>query len=365
MSMGLEFARLADSRRNNLRIVRLVAATAVIFAHSYGLNFGLAAERYEPLAALTGIDSGSLAVDVFFVASGFLVGRSLLRGRDPVDFLLSRALRIYPGLICAVLAMAFLLGPAVTGLSLHGYFRDHWLYRFIAFDTTMVSPWRFVPGLPGTFADLPYPKVVNGSLWTLPWELWMYAVLLGLFLVRGLGRVYPVILGALALAYASVALGLWDAGVYPGIAIRFLAMFHAGVAAYRFRDRIVLSWPVFATLSVAMVVVNVATQTAVLLPLWLAYAVLFVSYYPPLVIERWCDGPDYSYGIYIYAYTVQQTLIWRFGPMPVLPHFLLAWGLTMPLAMLSWHFIEEPALNLKLRLRNRRHRSFEHGIARA
>lgn len=355
--MNHALSALADSRRNNLRIVRLVAATAVIFAHSYGLNFGLAAERREPLAALTGVDSGSLAVDVFFVASGFLVGRSLLRGCDPIDFVLSRALRIYPALICAVLAMALLLGPAVTTLRLHGYFTDPWLYRFVAFNTTMVSPWRFVPGLPGVFAGLPFPGVVNGSLWTLPWELWMYAILLWLYLVRGLGRAYPFILVAIALVYGAVALRLYGGEAHFVLAIRFLAMFHAGVAAYRFRDRIGLSWAVFGALSLVMVAANVATQSALLLPVWLAYAVLFVGYYPPLVVERWCDGADYSYGIYIYGYAVQQTLIWRFGAMPVLPHFLLAWGLTMPFAIASWHLIEQPALALKERLRRRRHAS--------
>ncbi|MDH7974446.1 acyltransferase [Sphingomonas sp. AR_OL41] len=353
--MGYALATLADSRRNNLRVVRLVAATAVIFAHSYGLNFGLAAERHEPLAALTGIDSGSLAVDVFFVASGFLVGRSLLRGRDPIDFLLSRALRIYPALICAVLAMAFLLGPTVTTLSLRDYFHDQWLYRFLLFDTTMLSPGRFVAGLPGVFKDLPYRPFVAGSLWTLPWELWMYGILLGLFLARGFGRAYPILLGILAVAFAAIELHLWQAGIFLTPLISFLALFHAGVCAYRYRDNIILSWPIFASLSLAMIVVNVATQSPLLLPIWLAYAVLFVSYYPPLVIERWCDGPDYSYGIYIYAYAVQQTLIWRFGPMPDLPHFLLAWGLTMPFAIVSWHLIEKPALGLKERLRRRRH----------
>ncbi|MEG3147256.1 acyltransferase [Sphingomonas sp. RT2P30] len=352
--MRYALAGLADSRRNNLRVVRLVAATAVIFAHSYGLNFGLAAERHEPLAALTGIDSGSLAVDIFFVASGFLVGRSLLRGRDPIDFLLSRALRIYPGLACAVLAMALVLGPAVTTLSLRDYFHDQWLYRFLGFDLTMFIPMRFVPGLPGSFPGLPYPGVVNGSLWTLSWELWMYAILLALFMVRALGRAYPAVLVALGLAYGAMALGLWHPGANTAIAVRFLAIFHAGVAAWRYRGRITLSWPLLAVLTLAMLVVNVATQSALLLPVWLAYAVLFVSYYPPLVIERWCDGPDYSYGIYIYAYAVQQTLIWRFGPMPVLPHFLLAWGLTMPFAIVSWHLIEKPALGLKERLRRRR-----------
>src|SRR3569832_260911 len=100
--MGHRLDTLADSRRNNLRIIRLVAASAVIFSHSYVVNLGIAALALEPLGALTGIDCGALAVDIFFVASGFLVGRSLMRGRGPDDFLISRAHRIYPGRLCAV-----------------------------------------------------------------------------------------------------------------------------------------------------------------------------------------------------------------------------------------------------------------------
>ena len=352
--MGYRLDILADSRRNNLRIVRLAAASAVIFSHSYVVNLGIGALALEPLGALTGVDCGALAVDIFFVASGFLVGRSLMRGRDPIDFLLSRALRIYPGLICAVLAMALLLGPAVTELGVGAYFRDTWLYRFIVFNATMFSPWRFTPHLPGTFTHLPYPDVVNASLWTLPWELWMYASLLGLYFVRGLGRAYPGILCAIALAYAAMALNLWEMDRFLALGIRFVAIFHAGVAAYRYRDRITLSWPILAGISATMLIVGVVTQSTLLLPVWLAYVVLFIAYYTPLVVERWCDGPDYSYGIYIYAYAVQQMLVWCFGAMAVIPSFLLAWGLTMPLAILSWHFVEKPALNFKAQLRNGR-----------
>jgi peptidoglycan/LPS O-acetylase OafA/YrhL len=80
--MGYRLDTLADSRRNNLRILRLAAASAVIFSHSYVVNLGIGALALEPLGALTGVDCGALAVDIFFVASGFLVGRSLMRGRD-------------------------------------------------------------------------------------------------------------------------------------------------------------------------------------------------------------------------------------------------------------------------------------------
>jgi peptidoglycan/LPS O-acetylase OafA/YrhL len=185
----------------------------------------------------------------------------------------------------------------------------------------------------------------------------MYATLLVLYLVRGLGRAYPLVFCAIALAYAAMTFQLWQMDKFLVIGIRLFAFFHAGVAAYRYRDRITLSWPVLAGVSAVMLVVSVATQSALLLPLWLAYVILFVAYYPRLVVERWCDGPDYSYGIYIYAYAVQQTLVWRFGPMAVFPAFLLAWGLTMPFAILSWHFVEKPALALKDQLRSRRARS--------
>lgn len=360
--MGYRLDTLADSRRNNLRIVRLVAASAVIFSHSFIVNFGIGAIAREPLRALTGISCGELAVNIFFIASGFLIGRSLMRGRDPIDFVVSRLLRIYPGLICAVLAMGLLLGPMVSELGINAYFRDQWLYRFIAFNATMFSPWRFTPGLPGTFAHLPYPGVVNASLWSLPWELWMYASLLGLYLIRGLGRAYPVILCVIALAYATMVLNFWEMDRFLALGIRLLAIFHAGVAAYRYRKRIILSWPMLIGLSIVMILVSFVTQSALLLPVWLAYAVLFIAYNPRLVFERWCNGPDYSYGIYIYAYAVQQTLVWQFGPMAVFPSFMLSWGLTMPLALLSWHFVEKPALNFKNRLRSSRPRSMQAAV---
>ena len=65
------------------------------------------------------------------------------------------------------------------------------------------------------------------------------------------------------------------------------------------------------------------------------------------------DGPDYSYGLYIFAYPVQQTLIWGTGMTSPALHIAASLAITLMLAMLSWHFIEEPALRLKDRFRAR------------
>lgn len=65
------------------------------------------------------------------------------------------------------------------------------------------------------------------------------------------------------------------------------------------------------------------------------------------------DGPDYSYGLYIFAYPVQQTLIWATGMTSAPLHIAASLVVTLGIAALSWHFVEEPALRLKERLRTR------------
>jgi peptidoglycan/LPS O-acetylase OafA/YrhL len=56
---------------------------------------------------------------------------------------------------------------------------------------------------------------------------------------------------------------------------------------------------------------------------------------------------DYSYGIYIYAFPVQQTLVSIWPQMSLFVYLLSTFVTTVALAALSWHFVEKPALKLK------------------
>ena len=354
MASKLTLADVADSRSNNFRIVRHLAAASVIVAHSFGLltpaaeAAGKAWQIARPASAL--------AVDVFFVASGFLVGRSLLVRGDLKDFVASRVLRIYPALIVLALLTAFVLGPIVTVLPLREYFGIKAVYSFAILDSIMLIPGYFRYQLPGVFTTLDshFGDTVNGSLWTLPWELWMYCSLVVLYKLRVLG---PVPLAILAAA-VSVAFALTPGAgfVYENnwhIAVRFVAFFYSGVALYVYRRHVPLTPAVFAGATALFGLTWWLAGEPVLLPQWLGYTVLFFTYHPRLVVKRLIDGPDYSYGLYIFAYPVQQTLIWATGITSAPLHIAASLVVTLGFAALSWHFIEEPALRLKERLRGR------------
>ena len=351
--MATRLSVLAAGDANNFRIIRLFAASAVILSHGYIVNGGYPAIAQDLLERLTSVDSGEFAVDIFFVTSGFLVARSLLQRRNVLDYVLSRVLRITPALTVAVLVAAFVIGPATTELPLATYLRAKTVYSYVVIDSLSISPFHFRYELPGVFMHLPVAGVVNAPLWTLPWEIWMYAALLLLFLARGLGKAFALVFGAIVAIYVLVALGVVELGLNGGFAVRFAACFFAGVAMDRYAHRIVISPTMLTAVTAVFAIISIATRSTVLLPLWLAYAVLYVAYAPNLVIRRWSTGPDFSYGIYIYAYMIQQLLVWSMGPHAPLLNAVLSLALTIPIAAASWYGIEAPALALKARLRAR------------
>ena len=358
MAQSLTLADVADSRSNNFRFVRHLAAATVVVAHSLGLltpateAAGQAWQIARPASAL--------AVDVFFIASGFLVGRSLLARGNLTDFVASRVLRIYPALIVLALLTAFVLGPIVTVLPWREYFSIKAVYSFAILDSIMLIPHYFRYQLPGVFTTLDshFGDTVNGSLWTLPWELWMYCSLIVLFKLRALGTISFGILVAIAsLAFAMTPEAAFVYENNAQIAVRFVAFFYSGVALYVFRRHVPLTLRTFAAISAAFALTWWLAGQPVLLPQWLGYAVLFLTYHPRLVVKRMSEGADYSYGLYIYAYPVQQTLIWATGMKSPVLHIAASLAITLGLAMVSWHWLEAPALRLKDRLRARSSRA--------
>ena len=346
---------LAIRRADNFRIIRLVAASAVIFSHAYALNMGLtfATLLKEPLFAWTGVTFGDLAVNVFFVTSGFLVSRSLMDGGRARDFVMARVLRIYPGLIVAVLACALVLGPLVSNLGLAQYLAKKATWAFVLYDSAAIAPLNMRFELPGVFVHNPYADVVNASLWTLPWEIWMYISLLVLSSLRLTGRAFPALLAVVLTGYGLSQFGVWKPFDSFPILTRFLAFFYVGVALCRYRKIVPISGKVALGLTGLFVLGSVLAQNTFFEPFYVGYMTLFVAYWPPGVIRRWSEGADISYGVYIYAYPVQQTWVWLLGPHNVLLNCALTFPIAAALGFASWVLIEKPALNLKARLRAR------------
>jgi peptidoglycan/LPS O-acetylase OafA/YrhL len=356
----LSLATAAENRVNNFRIIRLIAATSVIFSHALPLNVGIAAAlAYSKLTTIRGLSGltygtcGEIAVDVFFGASGFLVAHSLLTRNDVVDYIMARVLRITPGLVVMSLACAFLLGPAMTTLGVRDYLHQPSVYTFVALDSLAVSPWHVQQQLPGVFEHTPNPMVVNGSLWTLPWEIWMYVSLLGLFLVRLTGKLFPIVLTAILAIYGLSCFDLWVTSPMGNAAARLAAFFYCGVALYRFRHHVLISGRWALAFSAVFLGGTLILQNSVLLAPYVVYMTLFAAYWPPIVIKRWSEGDDISYGMYIYAYPIQQSLVFILGPHNAIVNCLLTVVIAAVPAFASWRLVERPALRLRSVLRQR------------
>ncbi|MES2349843.1 MAG: acyltransferase family protein [Pseudomonadota bacterium] len=164
----------AQGKNNNFNLIRIISALAVLVTHSFALATG--SPLSEPFRSTLGMTMGSIAVDIFFITSGFLVTGSLLSKKSVTDFILSRCLRIYPALLITILITVFGLGIYFTTLPIGAYLHDTRTYVYLIKSSTLIKGVAF--NLPGVFEANPFKESVNGSLWTMPYEIRMYGLLM-------------------------------------------------------------------------------------------------------------------------------------------------------------------------------------------
>jgi peptidoglycan/LPS O-acetylase OafA/YrhL len=341
----------ALAHRNNFDFLRWLAATFVLVSHEYAV---LGRGGDEPILGPTGgfTTLGTLGVDLFFVMSGCLVTASMARGTGVPFFVASRALRILPGLFVALVVSTLAVGLVATTLPLADYLRDGRTWRYVWHGVTMYDlQWT----LPGAFERLPFAGVVNGSLWSLWPEVQMYAavVVLGaLASLVGASRRVVLLFGMTVIAVIAWTSHADLAGkLLEGPTLARLALFFAfGAILEMLGWRGQRAW-LICTVAIACAVV--ARHSPLFVPAFdLAVALCVVAFaYAPLPLHNWARFGDWSYGMYVYAFPVQQIMT-LYGPRLPLPlHFALAYAITVLLAALSWRLVEAPALRLKALLR--------------
>ena len=344
--MANTIAALFHGRDNNFNLIRFLAASTVLLDHSFAL---VAPERAaSAVIDIGGLELARVAVDVFFIVSGFLVTRSVLTQPTLVDYAVARVLRLFPALLAACIFIAFLLGPAVTTISLHDYFAD-------------ARPWLYVPltaslithslTLPGVFEHVPVSGVIDPPLWTLRYESMCY-VLLALFALAGLlatrmrASVTLAVLFALY-AFVTFATSWRDESGAADSAARFVLCFFLGGAFYLYAEKIRLDVRIALALGLVAMLCFGTAAYEVAFKAALAYGVLWFALVPAGPLRRFNLIGDYSYGLYILCFPIQQTFVMldpAIGPGAL---FLCSFPAVLALAILSWHFIEHPALRLK------------------
>jgi len=343
-------------RDNNFNLLRMVAASAVLVTHSFAIQSGDPAN--EPLRTTLGMSLGGIAVDVFFVASGFLVTASMLKRKSISDFARARVLRIYPAALVMCVLTVFLLGPLVTTVGLSQYFESFATWKHAAKCATLIAGVSFE--LPGVFASNPYPNAVNGSLWSMPWELRMYLLLVLLWAVAGVRgaqceqwfRRGVVALGAVGVLLAMVQ---EFAPFAKTEAFRLLAMFFIGGTLHVFAARIPMKVE-GGVIAGSLLLAGAFAGPHVFPAVWLLvapYLVLWCAYVPRGFIRAYNKVGDYSYGMYIFAFPLQQLVMLLQPTASVLELTILAALGTLVLAMLSWHLVEKPCMAFATRKKPR------------
>jgi peptidoglycan/LPS O-acetylase OafA/YrhL len=329
---------------NCFDVCRFGLAALVILSHSYAV-LGNPIAYTEPLARLSlQIGLGTLAVNGFFVISGFLVSSSYCRCPSLGTYLRNRALRIYPGLLVALAISAWVVAPLAGG---HGDF-NRFIWRPLL--------GRNLPEYPGAFGANPLPYI-NGSLWTMRFEVFCYLLVpalawLGCFQVARRSVVLFLVsyLGFQATGTYLKAGGHFQLGFFDWLdeMPHLVTYFLAGVTLYVHRARLPRS-PRLAWAAMILGCLTIRYGLEWTLPFTWSYLILFVALgaLPTRFYSlRWLG--DISYGMYLYSFAIQQMLVaaWlgHWSPKRL---FLASFPLSLIAGALSWHFVEQPCIRWK------------------
>ena len=344
--MASTIAALLHGRDNNFNLIRFLAASAVLLDHSFALVAH--DQTASALIDVERLEIGRLAVDVFFILSGFLVTRSVMTQPTLIDYAVARFLRLFPALLVACIGIAFVLGPIVTSASLGDYFTDPRPWLFVPLTTSLIT---HSMTLPGVFEQVPESGVIDPPLWTLRYETMCY-VLLALFALLGAlatrfraTLTLAVVLGA----YAFITFATSWRGDSSAIdsAARFVLDFFLGGAFYVFADKIRVDLRVALVLGLAAAATFGTAAYEAVFRVALTYGLLWFALVPAGAIRRFNLIGDYSYGIYILCFPIQQTVVMLNPQITPGWLFMCSFPAVLALAILSWHFIEHPALRRK------------------
>ena len=339
-------ADFATGRDNNFNLIRMALATMVLIHHGFVLT-GNPILPTNPLTRLVS-DFGEIGVDGFFAVSGFLVTRSLLARHDVKAFVAARVLRIFPGLWVMLIVTTLAL-TALSELPAKQYLTDHATWSYVAHNATAF----FIAfQLPGVFLHQPSGGV-NGSLWSLHYELLCYIGVAAAGVLGLAKRRWPFVLAVLACAALFIAIP-GEPEYFIGLLRRLGLLFGLGSVAAAYAPKIPLRAVIAAGLFALAFLLDGTLVAPISWSLAYAYGLLWLAYVPSGVIRQFNRLPDISYGLYIYAFPVQQTLIATGLALSPLRNMVGSWLVVSVLATLSWYAIEKPALALKDRLGRQR-----------
>lgn len=341
-----------SNRNNNLDILRFFAAVLVIFSHSFPLFLGN--DMKEPLMIISRgkMSLGGFAVGIFFLISGFLIFMSFDRSKSIMSYLKKRILRIFPGLIVSVVVTIIVIGIWVSDLSLIDYFSRIDTYKYLINISLIFSSGST---LNGAFSSNVYANVVNGSLWTLKFEFLLYLFIVVLSWLKFLtpkGIKYTMICFFVTNAFLVILQELINPN-FPlqDTILNFVNLgqyFLVGMFFYIYRGKITFTTKRVFISSLLLIFGMLSGYPSIFLAIFGGYLIFYIGFILPHYSGVITKHGDFSYGLYIYAFPIQQMVYYFLkDKLTFFENFMFVFILTFSVSILSWFFVEKPALKFK------------------
>jgi peptidoglycan/LPS O-acetylase OafA/YrhL len=327
-------------QQDNLTILRMFAAVMVLYGHSFEF-LGMT----HPLFAQS-TTFGPLGVNIFFSISGYLVIQSWESDPNLYRFWVRRILRIFPALTVCILLTIFLIGPINTKYSYWDYFKNEYTWGYLSNIYLYITFY-----LPGVFAENRVPNNVNGSLWSLPVEFSMYLILP---ILSFFGKMKNNLIAILIL---SILLSIFWAFqtttmlVFYRTDMRQIAMcgvyFFMGACFHTFKIKKYFNLSYVLIIFVIWLSLS-RWSVAFALSSWfcIPFIALAFGVSNENILSKYVKN-DYSYGIYIYAFPIQQTIASIYPNINFYNYLIISILSTLLLAYASWHLIEKQFLKFK------------------
>jgi len=339
------------TRKNSFDFIRLLAAVAVIFSHSFAL-----AGHPEP--RIGGGTIGGLAVWIFFILSGYLISKSWDQYPRFNVFFAKRILRIAPGLIIATVGVILITGIFFTSLPLLEFFTNQQTLTYLN-NIFLVNQ---SGTLPGVFVDNIYPLATNGPIWTLAYEFTMYITVALIGILHIYKKIPPLAIWVALMVV--VLLSITVGKDIPSITIFYLdikllsvlaLMFFSGVMMHKYENRIKLNtWVGFGSLVMFILLAALAPELmAIPAAVLLAYAIFAIGRHEHF--SSVSKFGDFSYGLYIYAFPIQQMIASITHTTSTWKMFALSLFLTIIVSVASWYFVESKALKWKDKINTKKY----------
>lgn len=327
---------------NNLDLFRIICASIVIYGHSFVMVRD--AHGSDLIAKILPYDySGSFAVKVFFFISGLVVTNSLLTNNNINHFIKSRIFRIMPGLIFFCFTSAFIILPFFYDGSIIDYYRNSGLYNYIVHNSLLITEYR----ISGVFGNADnHTSVINGSIWTIPYEMLAYFILLSAYSVNLLNKKYlasiAFVIVIISCLFQQDGFLVFNEGPMERSMLSYC--FSCGVIFCVYKDQIKVKFTHAIALLVIYILLSKTHVAPFIFYLTFFYCLIYIC--SRKLILKLKPKHDISYGIYIWGWPVQQMVSKLEPSLGIYSNSIISILIAMAFGLISWLLIERRFINI-------------------